>query len=132
MDRKLVLAVIAAFVVQFALGFLFHGVLLAPDYTALSAVYRPPLPGMMAVMALAMLIMSAAMVTIYRYGRQDRPFLGQGIRFGLMVAAVSVIPIYMIGYAVTNIPAALAIKQIVLETITVSIMGVVVAWFHKE
>ena len=132
MDGKFFLAAIAAFILQFVLGLLFHGVLLAPDYTALSAVYRSPQAAMFWIMVVAMLIMSAAMVTIYRFGRQDRPFLGQGIRFGLMIAAVSVIPLYMIGYAVTNIPAALAIKQIVLETITVTAMGVVVAWFHKE
>jgi hypothetical protein len=33
---------------------------------------------------------------------------------------------------VTNIPAALAIKQIVFETIIVVAMGIVVAWFYRR
>jgi hypothetical protein len=133
MDRKFALAVVAAFATQFVLGFIFHGVLLASDYNSLLGVYRGPQFRVetFSVLVLAMIIMSTAMVTVYRFGRQDRPFLGQGIRFGLMAAALSVIPCYMIGYAVTNVTAALAIKQIVLETISVTAMAVVVAWFHR-
>jgi hypothetical protein len=52
-------------------------------------------------------------------------------RFGLLAAALGVIPAYLIGYVVTNIPAGLAIKQIVLETIKVVAMGVTVAWMHR-
>ena len=44
---------------------------------------------------------------------------------------VSVIPAYLIGYAVTNIPAVLGVEQIVLESIIVVAMGIVVAWFHR-
>jgi hypothetical protein len=133
MDRKFILAALAAFVVAFVLDFLFHGVLLYRDYDALKAVYRGPelQPALFALLVLGQLIMSAGMVAIYRYGMQDRPFLGQGTRFGLLVACVGVIPCYLIGYAVTNIPGALAIKQIVLETVVVVAMGIVVAWFHR-
>ena len=134
MDRKFVLAALCAFVTAFVLGFLFHGVLLFRDYDALKAVYRGPelKPSLFALLILAQLIMAFAMAAIYRFGRQDKPFLGQGARFGLLIACASVIPCYLIGYVVTNIPAALAAKQIVLETVTVVAMGLVVAWFHRQ
>ena len=134
MDRKFVLAALGAFVVAFVLGFFFHGVLLFREYDALKAVYRGPelKPALFALLIVAQLIMATAMTAIYRFGKQDRPFLGQGVRFGLLVACASVIPCYLIGYVVTNIPPALAIKQIVLETVTVATMGIVIAWFYRE
>ena len=134
MDRKFVLAALCAFVVAFVLGFAFHGVLLFREYDALKAVYRGPelKPPLFALLILAQLFMATAMTSIYRFGVQSRPFLGQGIRFGFMMACASVIPCYLIGYVVTNIPAGLAAKQIALETITVMAMGVTVAWFHRK
>jgi drug/metabolite transporter (DMT)-like permease len=119
MDRRFILAALAAFAASFALSFIFHGLLLAREYEALTAV-------------LAQLVMAFAMVAIYRYGHEQRPYLGQGIRFGLMAAGLSVIPCYLIGYAVTNIPASLAVKQVVLETIIVLAMAVIVAWFYRR
>ena len=115
------------------LSFLFHGVVLAPQYSELLAVYRGPQlrPGLFALLLLAQLIRALAMVAVYRQGREAKPYLGQGVRFGLLAAAISVIPAYLIGYAVTNIPATLAVEQIVLETIIVVAMGIVIAWFHR-
>ena len=134
MDQKFWLAVAAAFVTSFVLSFISHGIILAEDYNALLAVYRGPQlrPGLFALLLLAQLIMAAALTAIYRYGREDRPFLGQGLRFGLLAAGLSVIPCYLIGYVVTNIPGFLAVKQIVFESIKVVAMGVAVAWVHSR
>jgi hypothetical protein len=132
-DRQAISAFAAALATSLVLSFLFHGVLLAPEYEALLAVYRGPQfrPGMFALLVLAQAVMAAAMVAIYRYGREAKPFLAQGVRFGLLAAGLGVIPCYLIGYVVTNIPAALAVKQIVLETVVVVAMAIAVAWFHR-
>ncbi len=134
MDRKFLVATSIAFAVSFALSFIIHGVMLAGDYHSLLAVYRGPQfrPGMFAVLLVAQVVMAAAMAAIYRYGREERSFVGQGARFGLLAAAVSVIPHYMIGYAVTNIPASLAAKQVVLETVKVVAMGLAIAWVYRS
>jgi hypothetical protein len=133
MTRTFWLATAAAFGASVVLAFVFHGVILAPDYTLLPGVYRGPQfrPGLFALLLLGQLIMAAAMVAIYRYGRENRPWPAQGLRFGLLVALASVVPCYLIGYAVTNIPAALAAKQIVLEAIRTLAMGLAVAWIHR-
>ena len=133
MDRNFALATVAAFATSFVLSFLFHGVVLAPQYGELLAVYRGPQlrPGMFALLMLAQLIRAVAMVAIYRQGREAKPYLGQGFRFGLLAAGVSVIPAYLIGYAVTNITLVLGLEQIVLETVIVVAMGIVIAWFHR-
>lgn len=134
MDRKSLLATAAAFATSFVLSFVLHGLVLAGDYNTLLAVYRGPQfrPATFAVLVLAQALMAAAMVAVYRYGREGRPYLGQGVRFGLMAAGLSVIPHYMINYAVTNIPAVLAVEQIVLETVKVVAMGIVVAWVYRQ
>ena len=133
MDRKFTLATVAAFATSFVLSFVFHGIVLAPQYNELLTVYRGPQlrPGMMVLLLLAQLIRAVAMVAIYRRGREAKPFLGQGVRFGALTAGVSVIPAYLIGYVVTNIPGSLAVEQIALETIIVVAMGIVIAWFHR-
>lgn len=134
MDFKFAQATGAAFVVSFALGFLFHGVILAPEYLALPGIYRGPQfrPGPFSVLVLAMIIAAAAMVALYRHGREDKPYLGQGLRFGVLVACAGVIPCYMIGYAVMNVPLGLAVKQIVFEAISVVAMALAIAWFHRN
>jgi hypothetical protein len=133
MDTKFFLAALAAFAVAFILGFVFHGLVLAPDYMAHAAVYRGPDVGMrFPLLIAAQLCMAAAMTGLYRFGREDKPWLGQGARFGLLVACASVIPLYLIGYVVTNVSGALAVKQIILEAITVTVMGVVIAWFYRR
>jgi hypothetical protein len=55
----------------------------------------------------------------------------QGIRFGLAIAALTVIPTFLIYHVVTPVPLALAIKQIVLDTIRLLLMGVVLAWINR-
>jgi hypothetical protein len=132
-DRRFALATAAAFATAFALSYVLHGIVLGPEYNALLSVYRgPELPAhMMFLLLLAQLIRAGAMVAIYRQGREDKPFAGQGVRFGLLAAALSVIPLYLIGYVVTNIPAELAIKQIVFEAVIMGAMGVVIAWVYR-
>ena len=133
MDRRFALAAAAAFVTSVVVAFVSHGIILAPDYTLQPGVYRGPQfrPGLLSQLLLGQLIMAGAMVAIYRYGREARPWLAQGARFGFLIALASVVPCYLIGYTVTNIPAALAIKQIALQAIRTIAMGVVVAWMHR-
>jgi hypothetical protein len=134
MDRKFLVATAIASAVSFVLSFIFHGMVLAGDYGNLLGVYRGPQfrPGMFALLLLAQVIMAAAMAAIYRYGREARSFVGQGLRFGLLAAGVSVIPHYMIGYVVTNIPGVLAVEQILLETLKVVAMSLSIAWVYRS
>jgi hypothetical protein len=134
MDQRFWLATLAAFVTSFVLSFIGHGFLLAPDYMALQNVYRPPIfqPQYFILLLVAQLIAAGAMTALYRFGIEDRPYLGQGVRFGLLAAGISAVPYTLIAYAVTNITGALAIKQLILETIVVTAMGVAIAWFHRK
>ena len=50
---------------------------------------------------------------------------------GIAVACLTVIPTYLIYHVVTPVPLALAIKQIVFDTIRVVLMGIVLAWINR-
>jgi hypothetical protein len=80
----------------------------------------------------AHLLFSIGLVWIYRQGRQNRPYLGQGIRFGIAAAIFSPIPLYLIYYAVQPLPAILVIKQISFDSIVCLILGVMIAWLNRE
>jgi len=121
-------------VMSLVLGFIVHGWLLAPDYKALGALYRPEdqQMGFFGFMIAAHILIGIGFAWIYRMGREAKPFLGQGVRFGLAVAVLAVIPMYLIYYAVQPMPGNLVAKQIVFGTIAIVLMGIVCAWINQD
>jgi hypothetical protein len=83
-------------------------------------------------MLIAHAIIAGAFVWIYARGIESKPWLPQGIRFGIAAALLSIVPIYMIYYVVQPIPGMLAVKQIVFEGILVVILGAVTAFIYKQ
>jgi hypothetical protein len=82
-------------------------------------------------MALAYLSTAVAFTWIYTKGKEPKPWLAQGVRFGIAVAFLMTIPIYLIYYVVMPFPLSLVIKQIIYDTISVVILGAVVAWLNR-
>ena len=80
---------------------------------------------------IAQAIFGAAFAWVYYQGKEDKPWLMQGARFGIAVACLTVIPTYLIYHVVTPVSLELAIKQIVFDSIRVVLMGIVVAWINK-
>src|SRR5437667_7056397 len=97
-----------------------HGMLLAPDYANLKSMFRPEAE------------MQGLFAWIYMKGREDKPFLAQGVRFGFAVAVLATIPTYLIYYVIEPWPAAVVVKQIIFDTIGVVLMGIVVAWIQSR
>jgi hypothetical protein len=132
MDRKLIISAVVMFVMALVLSFFVHGVLLFPDY-AVTPGMRPPAEAnrLMPYMILAQALFGAAFAWIYVKGKENKPWLAQGIRYGIAVALLTVIPTYLIYHVVTPVALALAIKQIVYDTIRVVLMGIVLAWINR-
>ena len=120
------------FVLYFAFGFIVHGVLLHDDYVA-TGIMRPEeqQQGMMGLMVLAHVMLAGAFTWIYARGVENKPWLGQGLRFGLAVAFLAVIPLYLIYYVVQPLPSSLVCKQIVFDTVCTLILGAVVAFLYR-
>ncbi|MEJ7667737.1 MAG: DUF1761 domain-containing protein [Casimicrobiaceae bacterium] len=133
MNKRFIVSVVVLFVISMALGFIVHALLLGADYARLPNLMRTPddAEKYFPFMLLAHVFIALGFTWIYLRGREDKPWLGQGVRFGLAVAVLSTIPIYLIDHAVAPFPIDLVVKQIAFDTISVVLMGVVVAWINR-
>jgi hypothetical protein len=133
MDRRFFMAWVAVFVAWMAGSFVVHGTLLHDDYAAIPNLFRPEADAqrLFAFMLLAHVIMAGAFVWIYARGVENRPWLGQGLRYGLAVALLAVVPIYTIYYVVQPMPGEVVVKQIIFDTIVVLVLGALVAYLYR-
>jgi hypothetical protein len=133
-SKKFLIAWLVVFVGWFVGSYVVHGTLLRADYMHLSNLFRPEADAgkYFPLMILAHLLLSGAFVWIYQRGRENKPLLGQGIRFGLAVAMLTVVPTYIIYYVVQPMPGATVVKQIVFDGCLIVILGVVTAFMLKE
>ncbi len=134
MERRFFIAWVVVFVAWMVGSFVVHGTLLHDDYAQLPNLFRPEAESqrLFFYMLLAHVIMAGAFVWIYARGVENRPWLGQGLRFGLAVALLAVVPIYMIYYVVQPMPGVTAVKQIVFDAIVVLLLGALVAYLYRS
>ena len=132
--NKLVISAIVMFVMALALSYLVHGILLHDDYMQMQSWMRPQadVNARFSFIVVAQALFGAAFAWIYEQGREDRPWLAQGVRFGIAIAVLAIAPFYLIYHVVTPVPLVVAIKQIVYDGIRVLLMGVVVAWINRS
>jgi cytochrome bd-type quinol oxidase subunit 2 len=133
MSRRFIISVVVMLVLGMGLGFLIHGVLLYDDYARLPNVMRPPAQAQakMPLMVLAYVCIALAFTWIYVKGRENKPWLAQGARYGAAIAVLTAVPTYLIYHVVSQFPFDLAVKQIVLDSITLVVMGIVLARIYR-
>lgn len=131
--NKCVISAVVMFVMAFALSFVVHGVLLHDDYMQMQSWMRPQAEAhsLMVYMVVAQALFGIAFAWIYVQGRNDKPWLAQGIRYGIAIAVLAIAPTYLIYHVVTPVPLIVAIKQIVFDSVRVVLMGIVVAWINR-
>jgi hypothetical protein len=134
MKGKFFLGWVVAFVLWMAGGFIVHGTLLAAEYKALTGLFRADADAQahFPLMILAHIIAAGAFVWIYSRGIEPKPWLAQGVRYGLAVAFLTAIPTYMIYYVVQPMPGSLSVRQAIYDTICLVIVGVAVAWVYRN
>ncbi len=134
MNKKFIIAWIAIFVVWFAGSFVVHGVLLHDDYAKLTNLFRPEADAQqyMPLMVLAHVLLSSALVWIYARGVEAKPWLPQGIRFGVAVALLTIVPTYLIYYVVQPMPGATVAKQIVFDGVLTLILASITAFIYRQ
>jgi hypothetical protein len=136
MDKRFWISGVVMTIATMLLGYVVHGVLLAPDYTALvGTVMRAPEESnaLMQWMLLADACIGFAMTWIYRQGvSAGKSALGQGVRFGIAVALLTVIPQFLIYYVVEKLPAALVHKQLIFDTVRMLALGILVAFLNPR
>ena len=136
MNKTFVISVVALFVVSMLLGMVVHGMLLGSDYQKLTEVglFRTESDSQahFVYMLSAHLVMAIGITWVYRQGRDARPWLGQGVRFGIALAFVATIPTYLIYFAVQPMPSDLVAKQIAFDLVSMVILGVVAAALNRD
>src|SRR5438874_4926367 len=98
---KLVVRTIVVAIVMFALSFIGHQLLLGHDYVSIVPIMRntPDIQAHMPLALLSSLCFAAAFVWIYSQGRSnDKPWFGQGLRFGVAVWGLAARPRYLTNY----------------------------------
>jgi hypothetical protein len=134
MKGKLLVAWIIVFVVWMAGSFVVHGALLKADYAKLPNLFRPETDAQhyFPLMILAHVVMAGAFVWIYSRGAEAKPWMSQGLRFGLAIALLTVIPGYTIYYVVQPMPGMLVFTQILFDSILQLVLGTVVAFLYRN
>ena len=134
MDKKFIIAWIVIFVACFLGGFIVHGLLLHSDYMQIANLFRPETDQAhyFGWMALAHASLAGAFVWIYARGVEAKPWMAQGVRYGVAVALLATVPMYLIYYAVQPMPMNLVIKQIIFDSLGYIVMGVVLAWINRN
>jgi hypothetical protein len=136
MNMRFLASVAAVFVADTLLNFLVHGVMLGHFYSALvpKGVFRTPEDSQnyFLFMPLQSLLFAIGFTWIYRQGRDARPWLGQGLRFGLAVAVMAIIPTYLVYYVVTPLPGDLVFQQCAYGLVQMLVVGVIAAAINRD
>jgi hypothetical protein len=123
------------FVVLMAGGFLIHGTILHADYAAQPQLMRTEADAQahFGWMFVANFLMGLGFTWIYRKGREPgRPWVGQGLRFGVALAVACAAPMYLIYYVVQPWPGSIVVKQIGMETVMALVTGLVLAAINRD
>jgi len=129
--RKFALALVVVFVVYSAMGFLVHEHLLKQDYQGIASILRPVEQFNIWLVMLSNLLFALAFSFIYAKGIEQKPWLGQGVRFGFAVAMLTVVAENLIDYTVHPIPQSLMWKSIIYESLGMMITGVAAAATYR-
>ena len=127
--KKTIGAMVAGFVVQFGGLFLIHSVLLKHEYINTASVWRSQeaMNARFWAMPLAVLIYVVGAVLVYVHGAEAKPWIGQGMRFGILLALVAVVYGSLSSWVILPIPHMLAVKWMVYEGVLSLLFGLVVA-----
>jgi hypothetical protein len=133
MNKRFWLSALVLFVASMATDFVLHGLLLQGDYARLPNLMRTQADSQQyfPFMLLAHAFLALAFVWIYQRGREDKPWFGQGLRFGIAVAFLASVPGFMIYYAVQPLPGILVLKQIAFDLVRIAGLGIIVGWMNR-
>ena len=133
MNRQFVVSVVVMFILFTLFGFVVHGTILHADYAKLPNLMRSEsdAQGYFPFILVANFLSAVGFTWIYRQGREAKAWLAQGFRFVIAVSILMTIPMFLIYYAVMPFPSDLVAQQIVYETITTILSGIVVAWMNR-
>lgn len=132
--KKLIIAVLAVFVLLEVTGYLIHSVLLASTYMeeAISKAFRPmaEMQAKMWRMWIADFVFSFFFVFIFIKGYQNKGIM-EGVRYGVYIALFMNFSASVAQNVVYPIPFTLALQWFIYGSIQMVLIGVVTAYLYK-
>jgi len=130
--KKFIGATAAAFGVLFVAGFLIHGIWLDNSYRQMRDAgfsFRPEdaMRHKLWIVWFSDFLYSLLFVWIYARGVEEKPWVGQGIRYGILMTLFTIVPGTLNDYVAYDLPHILAIKWMAAGLITLIIMGLTVS-----
>ena len=134
MNKKFLIAWLVVFIAWMVGSFVVHGVLLHAGYAGLPNLFRPPEEAQeyFPLIILAHVVMAGSFTWIYSRGAEAKPWLAQGLRFGIAIALLTVVPWYTIYYVVQPMPADLVLRQSAFDGILIVLFGVIAAFIYRK
>ena len=134
--KKLIGAIAAAFVILFVASYLVHGVWLGATYRSMTQLgfsfrSQDALQRRLWIIWASDLLYSILFVWVYVRGMERKSWLGQGIRFGILMSLFTVVPSALNDYVVYNLPHMLVLEWIAAGFLTLILMGLAVAAISK-
>ncbi len=135
MNKQFLISVVVLFIASMVFDFTVHGVLLKADYDSQPSLMRKEADAQrhFPAMLLAHVLLAVGVTAIYRRGREaGKPWLGQGVRFGVWFALAACVPGFLIYYAVQPVGLSVVIKQACFGGIATVLVGIVAAGLNKQ
>ncbi|MGA8220911.1 MAG: hypothetical protein WB780_04595 [Candidatus Acidiferrales bacterium] len=132
--KKIVMATVAVFIFLMATNYLVHSIWLMPDYDAIPLSHRN-LAGIQHrfwAMLIGQFFFSAMFAYIYTRGSEKKPWMAQGIRYGVLVTFLTIVPTSLGEYVVYIVPYMLVIKWMLAGGIQLVLAGLLVAGIYKD
>ncbi|HEV2386419.1 MAG TPA: hypothetical protein VGS20_04095 [Candidatus Acidoferrales bacterium] len=122
-------AIAAAFAVVVATNWFVHGILLRGQYEAMALSFRPfeVIRARMWIVLAGQAVFSIVFVFLYVRGLEPRGWLGQGLRYGILIWLLTVIPATLAEFVTMYIPHRLALEWMAAGLVQLAIAGAVVA-----
>jgi len=130
MTKRVIIAVVAVFIVWSILDFLIHGLLLQSIYAATSNLWRPMDEMNRPLMSLVTLVFTACFVAIYGFLIEQKSLVS-GIRFGTLSGLATGISMGFGSYSYMPIPLTLACSWFIGSWIEAIVAGAVVGAIVK-
>lgn len=133
--KRYFLGVVGAFVSLFGLAFVLHGIALQAAYkTAPQAMFRPEAEFMQRFhfLALGYLVFALAAVWIYAYGAESKPWMGQGVRYGIALWALGSLTPGLISFTIQPWPADVMVKATLADLVIMVGTGLLIAAIYKN
>ena len=133
-SKRFWLACLLVFVVYVATSFVIHGLLLMSTYRDLASIWRPEADraSRMPWMWLAQAIFSIFFCLVYAKGVEGKGWVGEGLRFGLIMATLVAAPAVIAEWVIYPIPGSLAVQWVIYWYIQILILGLCVAAVYRK